>query len=267
MISVDDRSRLRALTDQVLSAPTPTSTPPVVPHRFVVHGFPPVADVPRISVVDGPGGLVRAVSMARDGLDVLVVGDRPASVEGGEAIAPGYTAATSSGRLRWTTSLEAAIAFADVHFVTVPAQTAGTEQTAGTAQTTGTDRAAAFRAAVLGLVSRATRRTLVVGCSTGPVGSAAALAEVVRAAAPVLSDVELAWVPDARVENPDGARADGLTFGVGSPWAEAQLRAVYRRRLDEGTPVVVTDLGTIELAAAVGWRTFRDGTNALMRTA
>lgn len=267
MIPVDDRLRLRAFAGRAhpLPVPAPPGPDPVgspaihprgtAPGRLVVDGLPPVAAQPRIAVVDGPGGLARAVALAADGLEVLVVGDRA-----DEQAVPGLAAATTSGRLRWTRSFEDAIAFADVHFVTAGGASVDGETPVGGSAATAT----ALRSAVLGLVARATRRTLVVGCPPVPVGTAAELATVVRNAAPVLSGVELAWVPDAGVLDRAG-RADGLTFGVGSRWAEAQLRAVFRRRLDAGTPVVVTDLETIELAAAVGWRAFRDGTNALRR--
>lgn len=230
--------------------------------RLVVEGLAPVAAHPRISVVDGPGALARAVALAADGLEVLVIGDRPEPLDPRASDVVGFAAAAASGRLRWTHSLEQAIAFADVHFVT-----AGGTTVTGGARAGGVAAAAVaaeLRSTVLDLVARATRRTLVVGCSAVPVGTAADLASMVSTAAPVRSGVELAWVPEATAVDRAG-RADGLTFGVGSRWAEAQLRAVFRRRLDAGTPVVVTDLETVELAAAVGWRAFQDGTNALRR--
>ncbi|MFZ7089264.1 hypothetical protein [Curtobacterium sp. RRHDQ10] len=278
MTPVDDRLRLRALP-----GPTPPTSVPaarvvlgvepdrsraVARPRFVVDGVPPVADQPRVCVVDrldrSHGGdrgdaLVRAVAMARDGLDVLVVGERPRSLDDGEAVVPGFSAAAASGRLRWTTSFSAAVGFGDVHVVPVPSSPSGA------------DDHRAVRSTVSGLVARATRRTLVVCCSDEPAAAAGTLDLVVEGV-PLRADVEVAWVADPGVRT-DRGRTAGLTFGVGSPWAEAQLRALYRRRLDAGTIVTVVRVPPTELPEDGTWSGLRvdahaDGlADALMQSA
>ncbi|MFF4486876.1 UDP-glucose dehydrogenase family protein [Streptomyces sp. NPDC001544] len=149
--------------------------------------------------------------------------------------------ALDSGRLRFTTSFAEAADFGDVHFLCV-----------GTPQQQGSE-AADLRyvdAAATELARHMRRRTLVVGKSTVPVGTAARLTELIQRTAPAGDQVEVAWNPEFLRESravDDTLRPDRLVFGVSSPWAEERLRAAFAPVIERGTPVVVTDLATAEL--------------------
>jgi UDPglucose 6-dehydrogenase len=146
-----------------------------------------------------------------------------------------------SGRVRFTTSLEEAAAFGDVHLVCV-----GTPQRR---DGFGADLGQ-VRSAVDGLAPHLRRPCLVVGKSTVPVGTAAWMADRLAELAPAGSDVELAWNPEFLREGhavDDTLRPDRVVFGVTTAAAEKTLRTVYERALDAGTPVVVTDPTTAEL--------------------
>ena len=144
---------------------------------------------------------------------------------------------TGSGRLRFTTSYEAAAAFGRVHFVCV-----------GTPQRKDTDSGAAdmtyVDAAVEALAAHVGPGALVVGKSTVPVGTARRLAGRLPAGA------ELAWNPEFLREGfavRDTLRPDRLVLGVESETAETILREVYAAVIEAGTPVVTADFPTAEL--------------------
>ena len=146
----------------------------------------------------------------------------------------------SSGRLRFTTDPAEVAAVADVHFICV-----GTPQLPGRL---AADTSQVFMA-VESLAPHLARPTLLVGKSTVPVGTAAALQDVARVLAPGV-DVEVAWNPEFLREGQavnDTLEPDRLVFGVASASAEKTLRAVYDTVLTRGTPLVVTDLATAEL--------------------
>jgi UDPglucose 6-dehydrogenase len=146
------------------------------------------------------------------------------------------------GRLRFTDDYREAAAFGDVHFLCV-----GTPQLA---EGMGADVSQVF-AAVEDLAPHLDRPTLVVGKSTVPVGTAPGLAARLAALAPVGAQAELAWNPEFLREGfavADTLRPDRLVLGVTSEAAERTLRGVYAAALDSGTPVVVTDFATAELA-------------------
>jgi UDPglucose 6-dehydrogenase len=206
----------------------------------------------RLSVV-GTGylGATHAICMAVLGFDVLGVDvddDKVRRLNSGEVpfFEPGLpellVKALDSGRLRFTTDFAEAGAFADVHFLCV-----------GTPQQRGGQAAdlTYVRTAVRQLAMHLHRRALVVGKSTVPVGTAAQLTDLVRTLAPAGEQVELAWNPEFLREGfavEDTMRPDRLVFGVGSQWAEEQLRTVFApmTRRDD-VPVLVTDLATAEL--------------------
>jgi UDPglucose 6-dehydrogenase len=147
-----------------------------------------------------------------------------------------------SGRLRFTTSVSQAAAFADVHFICV-----GTPQSrTGLAA----DVSAVF-AVARALAENLERDALVVGKSTVPVGTAAALAAQVAGLAPTGVTASVAWNPEFLREGhgvEDTLRPDRLVFGVTSPDAELTLRRVYEQPLSAGVALHVTDLATAELA-------------------
>ena len=142
--------------------------------------------------------------------------------------------------LRFTTDFAEIAEGADIHFVCV-----GTPQMQG-------QYAADLRyveSAFGSLAPHLTRRSLVVGKSTVPAGTAVRMAQLVRDRAPS-PDVEVAWNPEFLREGfavADTLQPDRLVFGVHSEWAEAQLRAAFAPVIDRGTPVVVTDFATAEL--------------------
>lgn len=214
------------------------------PNATVVHN-------PRVTVI-GTGylGATHAISMAVLGYDVLGVDVDQSKID---TLASGtvpffepglpekLAEALSSGRLQFTTDFDRAAEFGDVHFVCV-----GTPQASGS-------HAADLRyveSAFSELASRITRKALLVGKSTVPIGTAARLTELVQRLSPVGAELELAWNPEFLREGfavQDTLHPDRLVFGVESAWAQEQLRAAFRPIIADGTPLVISDLATAEL--------------------
>lgn len=213
--------------------------------------MPFVVENPRLTVI-GTGylGTTHAICMAILGYDVLGV---DVDLRRVDALASGRVPffepglpeklreALDSGRLRFGTDIGEAAEWGDVHFVCV-----------GTPQAKGSN--AADLSYVVGafteLSSRITRRALIVGKSTVPIGTAARLTELVTSTSPAGTAVEVAWNPEFLREGfavKDTLHPDRLVFGVASHWAEQQLRAAFRPILDDNTPLVVADLATAEL--------------------
>jgi UDPglucose 6-dehydrogenase len=147
-----------------------------------------------------------------------------------------------SGRLRFTNSVSEAAAFADVHFICVGTPQARTGLAA--------DVSAVFAVART-LAEQLTRDSLIVGKSTVPVGTAAALATDVAGLAPTGVSATVAWNPEFLREGhgvEDTLRPDRLVFGVTSSAAELTLRRIYEQPLSAGVALHVTDLATAELA-------------------
>jgi len=144
-------------------------------------------------------------------------------------------------RLRFTTDLAEAAAWADVHFICV-----GTPQQK-------TSHAADLRfveAATRGIVQNLTKDALIVGKSTVPVGTAERLRSVIAGSLPHGVHAELVWNPEFLREGKavgDTLHPDRIVIGGASPRAEDLLRQVYATPIAEGTPVVTTDLPTAEL--------------------
>jgi UDPglucose 6-dehydrogenase len=205
----------------------------------------------RISVIGcGYLGAVHAASMADLGHEVIgidVDADKIRALKGGKApfFEPGLDtileSALQSGRLEFSTNIGDAKG-ARVHFVAV-----GTPQRRGenAADLTYVD------AAVDGLIPYLSDGDLLVGKSTVPVGTAAAIAERMAEAG---SGATLAWNPEFLREGfavQDTIAPDRLVYGV--PAAEAGARAtallneVYATALSRDTPLVVTDYATAEL--------------------
>jgi len=153
----------------------------------------------------------------------------------------------SAGRLRFSTSYEESAAFGDVHFVCV-----------GTPQLTGGLGAdlSYVESAVTGLAKHLTRKALIVGKSTVPVGTAEWVEQLVAThAAPGLG-VEVAWSPEFLQEGhavEDVMRPNRIVVGVRSEWANTMLYAAHKGVFDlaaaedREVPVVVTDFATAEL--------------------
>ncbi|MEI5100014.1 UDP-glucose/GDP-mannose dehydrogenase family protein [Streptomyces sp. PmtG] len=210
-----------------------------------------VSQAQRVTVI-GTGylGITHAVCMAELGHDVLGLDIDRDKVErlssGGPPIfEPGLEPLlrkhVESRRLRFTTSYEAAGEFGDVHFVCV-----GTPQRpdSGSADTSQVETA------IGALAPHLTRRCLVVGKSTVPVGTAKRLEGTLQAAAPAGTSAELAWNPEFLREGygiEDTLRPNRLVFGVRSAWSERVLWSVFAPIIDIGTPVVTADFATAEL--------------------
>jgi UDPglucose 6-dehydrogenase len=206
----------------------------------------------RISVI-GTGylGAVHAACMADLGHDVLGVDTdvrKIAALKAGQApfyepgLAEMLVSTVQSGKLRFSTSVADAASFAEVHFICV-----GTPQLPGAL---GADLSH-LEAVLDGLAPALARDCLVVGKSTVPVGTAARLSARLAELAPAGISARLAWNPEFLREGyavEDTLRPDRLVVGADSAADDAVLRAVYEPLLEAGTPYIVTDLATAELA-------------------
>jgi UDPglucose 6-dehydrogenase len=148
---------------------------------------------------------------------------------------------TASGRLRFTTSYRDAAELADVHFLCVGTPQRDDGLAADTRQLTD---------AVDSLVPHLTRPTVLVGKSTVPPGTARRLGERAAGLAPPGAEVEVAWNPEFLREGhavEDTLRPDRIVLGVDSGEPEKVMREIYAPLLDDGVPLVVTDVATAEL--------------------
>lgn len=153
---------------------------------------------------------------------------------------------TASGRLRFTASYAEAVAFADLHFIGV-----GTPQQPGD---NAYDLTHLF-AAVRQLAPRIKNPAVVAVKSTVPVGTAPRVRDLLHEFAPAGDQVEVAWNPEFLRESfaiEDTLRPDRLVLGFETEhsWAEAVLRQCFEKITEAGTPTIVTDWATAELAKA-----------------
>ena len=204
----------------------------------------------RVTVIGiGYLGLTHAVCMAELGHDVLAIDTDAAKVTmaaSGEApffepsLEPLLRKNLDAGRLRFTTSYAEIAEFGDVHFLCV-----GTPQAAdGSADMRYVD------AVVDALAPGLTRRCLVAGKSTVPVGTARRIIARIGDLAPAAAEVDVAWNPEFLREGravQDSLSPDRIVFGVTSSWAAERLRDVYAVPLANGVPALVMDLETAEL--------------------
>ncbi len=189
-------------------------------------------------------GATHAACMAELGHDVIGIDTDPAKVA---ALAAGTVPfwepgldevlrrGLESGRLRFSTDPGDAVG-AQVHFVCV-----GTPQQADSPAADLTQ----VHGAVEALLPVLGPRSLLVGKSTVPVGTAAGIADRVAG-----TGAHVAWNPEFLREGhavEDTLRPDRLVFGVTDPADEVVLREVYAALLDGGTPLLVTDFATAEL--------------------
>jgi UDPglucose 6-dehydrogenase len=153
----------------------------------------------------------------------------------------------ASGRLRFSTDYAETAEFGDVHFICV-----GTPQRA---DGMGADLRY-VEAAVVGLARRLTRKALIVGKSTVPVGTTEWVQQLVDKHASADLGVEVAWSPEFLQEGhavEDVLRPNRIVVGVASPWADGMLYAAHKGVFelaateDREVPVVVTDFSTAEL--------------------
>lgn len=153
---------------------------------------------------------------------------------------------TASGRLKFTASYAEAAQFGDLHFIGV-----GTPQQAdGDAY----DLSHLF-SAVRRLAAHLKGPAVVAVKSTVPVGTAPRIAEILGEFAPAGEKVEVAWNPEFLREScaiEDTLRPDRLVLGFDSEqsWGEAVLRECFAEIIEAGTPTIVTDWATAELAKA-----------------
>jgi UDPglucose 6-dehydrogenase len=204
----------------------------------------------RLSVIGiGYLGLTHAVCMSDLGHEVIGLDadmEKVARAASGEApffepgLEPLMRKHLDGGRLRFTTSFAEAAEFGDVHFLCV-----GTPQAAD-----GSADVRQVYAAADALAAHLSRRCLVVGKSTVPVGTARSLSERIRLVAPADDEIEVAWNPEFLREGfaiQDSLTPDRLVFGVSSPQSAATLRQIYALPLASGIPELVMDLETAEL--------------------
>ena len=204
----------------------------------------------RISVI-GTGylGAVHAVCMAHFGHDVIGIDtdpDKITALSEGRApfFEPGLPALLNEGvregRLRFSTDIADAVE-ADIHFLCV-----------GTPQLPGSEAADTryLDAVVDALAPLLTRRCLVVGKSTVPVGTAQRLTERIQLAAPAGTEVDLVWNPEFLREGfavEDTLRPDRIVVGSAREGADRPLRRCYEQIMAGETPYLATDLVTAEL--------------------
>jgi UDPglucose 6-dehydrogenase len=208
----------------------------------------------RLTVIGcGYLGTTTAASFASLGFEVLGVDIDPSRLGQLKAgVSPVYEPGLSdllasqvaSGRLRFTSSYQHAAEHGDVHLVCVatPNQPGVDQIELGQVNTVAEH-----------LFPLLTRQCTVVGKSTAPVGTAAALAERLRSSAPAGAQAHLAWSPEFLREGhalDDTLSPDRIVIGVGEDCDQPvkMLREVYANHADRGIPVVVVDLATAELA-------------------
>ncbi|WP_067978529.1 UDP-glucose dehydrogenase family protein [Nocardia caishijiensis] len=198
-------------------------------------------------------GATHAACMAELGHDVVGVDVDPGKVAKlADGVVPFYEPGLdevlqrnlAAGRLRFTTDYEDAAAHADVHFLGV-----GTPQKKGEY---GADLKY-VHAVVDTLAPMLERPAMIVGKSTVPVGTAAALG--IRARALTDIDVEVAWNPEFLREGfavQDTLRPDRLVLGIDrtrerADWVEQHIRDIYADLIAAEIPFLLTDLATAEL--------------------
>ncbi|MGY4907260.1 UDP-glucose dehydrogenase family protein [Streptomyces sp. 900116325] len=210
----------------------------------------------RLTVVGcGYLGATHAASMAELGHEVLGMDsdmDKVAALNSGKApfherdLDEMLARHTASGHLKFTSSYTEAAAFADLHFIAV-----GTPQLPGEH---AYDLSHLF-SAVRQLAPHLKGPAVVAVKSTVPVGTAPRVRDLLNEFAPAGDAIEIAWNPEFLRESSaveDTLRPDRLVLGFETEhsWAEAVLRQCFERIIEAGTPTIVTDWATAELAKA-----------------
>ncbi|GAA2526373.1 UDP-glucose 6-dehydrogenase [Winogradskya humida] len=233
--------------------------------------YPPGSTMPAVTAIAPPSGAARprltflgtgylgatyAICFAELGYEVLgldVDAVKIATLAGGTVPfhEPGLDELLrknlASGRLRFTTSYQEAADFGDVHFICV-----GTPQRH---DGLGADLGY-VEAAVTGLAPYLTRKALIVGKSTVPVGTADWVERIVHRHCDPALGVEVAWSPEFLQEGyavEDVLRPSRVVVGVRSDWASRMVYSAHKGLFDlaaaedREVPVVVTDYATAEL--------------------
>src|ERR1044072_769043 len=153
----------------------------------------------------------------------------------------------AAGRLRFSTDYQEVAEFGDVHFICV-----GTPQRG---DGMGADLTY-VETSVVGLAQHLSRKALIVGKSTVPVGTAEWIEQLVgKHVAPELG-VEVAWSPEFLQEGfavEDVLRPNRIVVGVKSDWANGLLYSAHKGVFDlaatedREVPLVITDFATAEL--------------------
>lgn len=153
----------------------------------------------------------------------------------------------ASGSLRFSTSYQEAADFGDVHFVCV-----GTPQRANSLSAD----LSYVEAAVTGLAPHLTRKSLIVGKSTVPVGTAEWVEQLVEKHVRPELGVEVAWSPEFLQEGfavDDVMRPNRIVVATKTEWANSLLHMAHKGVFDlaavedREVPVVATDFATAAL--------------------
>ena len=153
----------------------------------------------------------------------------------------------ASGRLRFSTSYQETADFGDVHFICVgtPQRANGLGAELGYVET-----------CVTNLAHHLTRKALLVGKSTVPVGTAEWVEQLVGKHADPKLGIEVAWSPEFLQEGfavDDVMRPNRIVVATKTEWANSLLHAAHKGVFDlaavedREVPVVTTDFATAEL--------------------
>lgn len=233
--------------------------------------YPNIQPMPAIAAVTPPSGASRprltflgtgylgatyAICFAELGYEVIgydVDAEKIAKLSAGEVPfhEPGLDEllkrSLAAGRLRFTTDMTETAEFGDVHFICV-----GTPQRA---DGMGADLSY-VEASVTNLAQHLSRKALIVGKSTVPVGTAEWIEQLVGKHTSADLGVEVAWSPEFLQEGfavEDVLRPNRIVVGVRTEWANGMLYAAHKGVFDlaatedREVPMVVTDFATAEL--------------------
>ena len=203
----------------------------------------------RLSVI-GAGylGVTHAVCMAHLGHDVVVIDTNAERIEQLAAgIVPFHepelgellTKTIAAGTIRFTHDWATVAANADVHFLCVGTPQQSDSQAADMSQVFG---------AIASLSEHLSGSATVVGKSTVPVGTAAAIASQLKDRCG--DDVRLVWNPEFLREGfavQDTLHPDRIVLGVSQDADANKVKEIYAASLSDGTPLLVTDYATAEL--------------------
>ncbi|MFJ4866554.1 UDP-glucose dehydrogenase family protein [Streptomyces sp. NPDC088748] len=206
----------------------------------------------RISVIGcGHLGIPHAAAMAELGHEVIGVdtdADKIARLNRGEC--PIYETGlpellarhTATGRLRFTTDIAEAAAFAELHFLGVGTPIDSDGRSYDTGQVFG---------AVRQLAPHLKQPCTIVGKSTVTVGTTRQLTALVHRLAPAGEQADVVWNPEFLREGhavEDSLRPDRIVAGLTTAEAEKAIRTVFAPILETGVPLFITTPETAELA-------------------